>query len=464
MGVLNSLKAILSHSNSSWLSPTVTIGRSKKKVFTPFTISPTVTRPSKEAPNNLVSKSVMFDDRISHLEVGLGNLSSANEREHREMQREVQELVEAMNARFDQPMAHRQVEQGENSVVQLGAKPQSFGSRSVLPKLTKLEFPRYQGGDDPTSWICRVEQFFEFQQIEPEERVSLAAYHLEGDAQLWYQLLKEEGEVITWALLKEGLHARFGPTEFEDFFGDLTKLWQSSTMREYQTQFKKLLARAVKLTTTQQVGCFTSGLKEAIRVEVQAARSTTLSTTVGVARLYQAKLASQTKRSFTPGEDRRTTPVPINGNRPLAPTIRKFSPVEIEERSLQRQVASGEKLCSRGKCLGVDLLMQGILVAVDFYLLSLKGYEVVLGAQWLQTLGPIIWDFSKLQMTFTLNGKQRRLQGLSPPAHRIVGDVSFQKNSRKGREGIILQLHAIEGVHSPPACGRQRSPSSAGNT
>ncbi|KAA8525663.1 hypothetical protein F0562_007512 [Nyssa sinensis] len=167
--------------------------------------------------------------------------------------------------------------------------------------------------------------------IEPKERVSLAAYHLEGDAQLWYQLLKEEGEVITWAFLKEGLHARFGPTEFEDFFGDLTKLRQSSTMREYHTQFEKLLARAGKLTTPQQVGCFTNSLKEAIRVEVQTARPTTLSAAMGLARLYEAKLASQTKRSFTPGEDRRTIPAPINGNRPLAPTIRKFSPAEIEE-------------------------------------------------------------------------------------------------------------------------------------
>ncbi|KAA8535649.1 hypothetical protein F0562_030652 [Nyssa sinensis] len=175
-------------------------------------------------------------------------------------------------------------------------------SQSVLPKLTKLEFPRYQGGDDPTSWICRAEQFFEFQQIEPEERVSLAAYHLEGDAQLWYQLLKEEGEVISWALLKEGLHARFGSTEIEDFFGDLTKFRQSSIVREYQTQFEKLLAQAGKLTTPQQVGCFTNGLKEPIQVEVQAARPTTLSAAVGLARLYEAKLASQTKRSFTPAE------------------------------------------------------------------------------------------------------------------------------------------------------------------
>ncbi|XP_057487988.1 uncharacterized protein LOC130774018 [Actinidia eriantha] len=187
------------------------------------------------------------------------------------------------------------MEHGENSVGQLGTKQQSSGLRSVVPKLTKLEFLRYKGSKDSTSWICRAEQFFQFQQIELEERVPLAAYHLENDAQLWYQLLREEGNPITWPLLKEGLHARFGPTDFEDFFGDLTKLRHSTIVREYQTQLEKLLMRAGKLTITQQVGCFISGLKEVIRVEVQAARPATLSAAVGLARLYEAKISSHNK-------------------------------------------------------------------------------------------------------------------------------------------------------------------------
>uniref|UniRef100_A0A5B7BCT4 Retrotransposon gag domain-containing protein n=1 Tax=Davidia involucrata TaxID=16924 RepID=A0A5B7BCT4_DAVIN len=112
--------------------------------------------------------------------------------------------------------------------------------------------------------------------IEQDEQVPLTAYHLEGDVQLWYQLLKDEGETITWTLLKEGLHARFGPTQFKDFFGDLTKLRQIMTVHDYQSQFEKLLTRAGKLTPMQQVCCFTSGLREAIRADVQAAQPTTL--------------------------------------------------------------------------------------------------------------------------------------------------------------------------------------------
>uniref|UniRef100_A0A5B6ZWP3 Retrotransposon gag domain-containing protein n=1 Tax=Davidia involucrata TaxID=16924 RepID=A0A5B6ZWP3_DAVIN len=101
-----------------------------------------------------------------------------------------------------------------------------------------------------------------------DESHNHAAYYSEDEARLWYQLLKEEGRAITWQLLKEGLHVRFDPTECADFFGDLTKLRQNTTVRDYQGHFEKLLARAGRLTPAQQVGCFISGLKKSIRVEV----------------------------------------------------------------------------------------------------------------------------------------------------------------------------------------------------
>jgi hypothetical protein len=34
---------------------------------------------------------------------------------------------------------------------------------SIAPKSAKLDFPKYNKIDDPTSWICRVKQFFEFE-------------------------------------------------------------------------------------------------------------------------------------------------------------------------------------------------------------------------------------------------------------------------------------------------------------
>ncbi|KAH9745476.1 hypothetical protein KPL70_004085 [Citrus sinensis] len=69
-------------------------------------------------------------------------------------------------------------------------------------------------------------------------------------------------------------------------------------------------------------------------------------------------------------------------------------------------VASGEKLYSPGKCTNVKLNLQGVSMMGDFYLLTLEGYEIVLGTQWLWTLGPIWWDFAMLQMRFKLADKE----------------------------------------------------------
>ena len=41
----------------------------------------------------------------------------------------------------------------------------------------------------------------------------------------------------------------------------------------------------------------------------------------------------------------------------------------------------------------------------DMFSLPLGGCDVVLGTQWLHTLGPILWDFVELWMQFLVNGK-----------------------------------------------------------
>ena len=89
-----------------------------------------------------------------------------------------------------------------------------------LSKLAKLEFPKYSG-DDPTEWFNRVNQFLEYQGTTPAQKVSLASYHLKGEANQWWQWVhrsyKEDGKEVTWVDFEDELWARFGPTECEDF-------------------------------------------------------------------------------------------------------------------------------------------------------------------------------------------------------------------------------------------------------
>lgn len=91
------------------------------------------------------------------------------------------------------------------------------------------------------------------------------------------------------------LLARYGPTQFHEFFGELTKLQQMGSVREYQSRFEQLLAKVGHLTPTRQVSCFVSGLKESIKAVVLTGRPTDLTTAIGLARLYEARNASQRK-------------------------------------------------------------------------------------------------------------------------------------------------------------------------
>lgn len=52
-------------------------------------------------------------------------------------------------------------------------------------------------------------------------------------------------------------------------------------------------------------------------------------------------------------------------------------------------MAFGERLVSLGKCVQTQLNLQGYPIFVDFYLPPIKGYDVILGTQWLSSLVPI---------------------------------------------------------------------------
>jgi hypothetical protein len=237
------------------------------------------------------SSSSPSDLRLERLETKL----DSEMREMRERhQSKMQEIIAVMNSRFDQLLDGWRTNVGSGSNNHGGGPRMTQTNGFTAPKVAKLDFPRYCGNDDPTSWICRVEQFFEFHATNENERLPLAAYHLDGDAQLRYQLFREgEATEVMWEALKKGLHTRYGPTMFVDFFGDLSKLEQAGSVRDYQVQFERLLTRVGRLASEHQIGCFVSGLKEDIRTEVQAARPTSLSTAMGLARLYEARQQAQ---------------------------------------------------------------------------------------------------------------------------------------------------------------------------
>lgn len=68
-------------------------------------------------------------------------------------------------------------------------------------------------------------------------------------------------------------------------------------------------------------------------------------------------------------------------------------------------VANGERLHSPGICAATTIYIHGEAFVVDCCALALDGFDVILGVQWLKTLGPITWDFKALSMAFQYQGR-----------------------------------------------------------
>ena len=78
---------------------------------------------------------------------------------------------------------------------------------NFVTKTLKLDFPRFDGNDDPTIWICKVEKYFILHEIVEYDKVTLASFYLEEDALLWFQALEQELLYVTWEDLKRGIVA-----------------------------------------------------------------------------------------------------------------------------------------------------------------------------------------------------------------------------------------------------------------
>ncbi|XP_035546606.1 uncharacterized protein LOC118348648 [Juglans regia] len=191
----------------------------------------------------------------------------------------------------------------------------------VSSKTAKLEFPRFSG-DDPTEWFNRVNQFFEFQNTPEAQRVSLASYHLEGEANQWWQwirrTLREEGRALSWANFENELWARFGPSECEDFDEALSRIRQVGSLRDYQREFERLGNRVHGWTQRALVGTFMGGLKMDISDGIRMFKPQTLKEAISLARMKDDQLARQ-RRFVRPAP---TTRAPLA----LPPTNRAAPP------------------------------------------------------------------------------------------------------------------------------------------
>jgi hypothetical protein len=91
------------------------------------------------------------------------------------------------------------------------------------------------------------------------------------------------------------------------------------------------------------------------------------------------------------------------------------SGLHVEPRSrFTAMVANGERVSCLGVIRQAPVVVNDAEFRVDLYVMPLAGYDVVLGAHWMATLGTITWDFASRTMAFPREGRTIRWRGVAP--------------------------------------------------
>jgi hypothetical protein len=72
---------------------------------------------------------------------------------------------------------------------------------------------------------------------------------------------------------------------------------------------------------------------------------------------------------------------------------------------LTATVANSDRVSCVGVIRQATVTIHGDVFHIDLFVIPLAGYDMVLGTQWLATLGPVLWDFGRRNMTFEWHGK-----------------------------------------------------------
>jgi hypothetical protein len=129
-----------------------------------------------EVNQSLTNLSAKMDDHMKKAELEAGNLRQEKSR---------------LNTKIDNVQSQLLDKQGHFSSSASGS---SFGPPPP-PLVHKLCFPKYDGSDDPLTWLHKCEQFFRSQGMVQNHQVCTAAFYLEGPANQWYFCLeKNHGE------------------------------------------------------------------------------------------------------------------------------------------------------------------------------------------------------------------------------------------------------------------------------
>jgi hypothetical protein len=119
--------------------------------------------------------------------------------------------------------------------------------------------------------------------------------------------------------------------------------------------------------------------------------------------------------------------------------------------NFQVMIADGGTInCSR-KCNKINLTMGEYVMNNPMIYIHMGGVDVVLGIQWLQSLGTMAFNFQELFMKFSLEGKEFELRGITWKLTKVISSNGMTKLLKKGHQGVIAKLCSLDVQTSKPS-------------
>lgn len=134
-----------------------------------------VTHSAHPEHNSLVPKPGMKDQRFEFLRYEVESSKERQARQVKGLRESMATFFVATNVGRDQAEASNSQPRrsGSRSNGEQNTTPAAESKEAYLPNMVELDISKFNGNEDPTSWICRADQFFKFHQTPEEQRVPL---------------------------------------------------------------------------------------------------------------------------------------------------------------------------------------------------------------------------------------------------------------------------------------------------
>ncbi|CAA7397074.1 unnamed protein product [Spirodela intermedia] len=393
----------------------------------------------------------------------------------------------------------------------------------------RIELPIFQG-DSPEGWIRQAERYF---RLNPT---------IEGEALEWYLWMEDRFPFRDWHDFKSQLGKRFKTSETRSSLQQLMSLQQATSIREYMTEFERIVAFLPHINTEVLEDAYVWGLKPDIRSELAMHKPLELRETMDLsiqAEIHIREIQDNTQvdgsrfqkrrdkrlcyycnEKFAPGhrckkelniiivdEDQKSIEddstdegwelfdqaisntdekafiahVSLNSVTRITQqgTLKRWGKIHdtevsilidsgathnflrtkiIDNLSLQMEklngysivMGNGNTVAGAAIYKAIPLHAQGVLIVQDFLLLELNGTDVILGIQWLRTLGWILSNYEKFIMRFMTGGKVHIFKG-DPSITKINTSSRRPEKELKSGKSYMVELHHIYSHKDPNA-------------